>query len=300
MRFFFGIQSWRDLYTVMSVTFLCLLPSGAGALTIYFSSIRNVESFAYRFFMPWIPIFAFFIITVAIAIEGWACWIMVLPVFLLAASIGGLIAGYLRLRKYKSAQRLHVSVILLLPLILSPLEQLIKIVPGKFEAYTSIVIHSSKEKIWSNVTRVREIEPGQNKAGFAQFMEFPQPIKAELNYEGVGATREAIFSHGLIFHEKVWEYQKEKKMMFSITAYPYEIPSTTMDEHITIGGNYFDVLDGAYELEEIYPSIYRLHLSSHFTLSTTFNFYASWWARWIMKDIQNNILQLIKVRAESK
>lgn len=27
--------------------------------------------------------------------------------------------------------------------------------------------------------------------------------------------------------------------------------------------------------------------------------YASWWAGWIMKDIQNNILQVIKQRAEN-
>lgn len=33
-------------------------------------------------------------------------------------------------------------------------------------------------------------------------------------------------------------------------------------------------------------------------MNTTFNFYASWWARWIMQDIQNNILQVEKQRAE--
>lgn len=33
-------------------------------------------------------------------------------------------------------------------------------------------------------------------------------------------------------------------------------------------------------------------------LTTSFNFYASWWAGWIMEDIQNNILQIVKQRAE--
>ena len=87
-------------------------------------------------------------------------------------------------------------------------------------------------------------------------------------------------------------------MHFSIKAYPYEIPSTTMDKHVVIGGNYFDVLDGTYVLQQLSPGIYRLHLYSHFKMTTTFNFYASWWAGWIMKDIQNNILQVIKQRAE--
>jgi hypothetical protein len=88
-------------------------------------------------------------------------------------------------------------------------------------------------------------------------------------------------------------------MVFSIKAYPQEIPPTTMDKHIVIGGQYFDVLNGTYELEQLNTSTYRLHLYSHFSLTTNFNFYASYWARWIMKDIQNNILQVEKQRAES-
>ena len=89
-------------------------------------------------------------------------------------------------------------------------------------------------------------------------------------------------------------------MHFSITANPQDIPSTTMDKHVVIGGDYFDVLDGTYELQRLNDSVCRLHLYSHFTLRTTFNFYASWWAGWIMKDIQNNILQVIQTRSESK
>lgn len=88
-------------------------------------------------------------------------------------------------------------------------------------------------------------------------------------------------------------------MSFTIKADPYNIPSTTMDEHVVIGGKYFDVLDGTYELQPLSDGNFRLHLYSHFELNTTFNFYASWWASWIMKDIQNNILQVIRQRAAS-
>jgi hypothetical protein len=71
------------------------------------------------------------------------------------------------------------------------------------------------------------------------------------------------------------------------------------DEHVVIGGDYFDVMDGTYELEQLDAATHRLHLRSRFQLTTTFNFYASVWARWIMQDIQNNILQVEKIRAES-
>jgi len=91
-----------------------------------------------------------------------------------------------------------------------------------------------------------------------------------------------------------------EKMAFSIRADPHTIPSTTMDEHVIIGGKYFNVLDGTYRLEQRSDSVYRLHLYSHFTMNTSFNFYASWWAGMIMKDIQNNILRVIQTRCEGK
>lgn len=141
----------------------------------------------------------------------------------------------------------------------------------------------------------------QNDKGWlTKSLGFPRPVKAELNYLGVGAYREAIFTNGLVFHETVTDYEDKKKMVFTIKANPHEIPSTTMDEHVVIGGNYFDVLNGTYELEKLDDNTYRLHLYSHFKLTTTFNFYASWWAKWIMKDIQNNILQVEKQRAENE
>lgn len=297
LRLFFGIDTWRDLYSVMSISFLFCLPTIVGALTIYFSSVDKVQKFTYRFFVPWIPILSFFVGTILLAWEGWACWIMVLPLFLIAASIGGLIGGYFKLRKKDN--KVYVSILTLLPLFIAPLEQMVGAIPGTYEAYTYIDINSTADKIWENVTRVKEIPVQQDKGWLTRSLGFPRPLRAELNFLGVGAYREAIFTNGLVFNETVTEYIDKKKMVFTIKADPNKIPSTTMDEHVVIGGSYFDVLNGTYELEKRGPNTYRLHLYSHFKLTTTFNFYASWWARWIMNDIQNNILQVEKQRAEN-
>jgi len=296
LRLFFGVATWKELFSVMSVTFLVFLPFIVGVLAIYFSDIEKVKNIPYRIFVPWIPIFFFFLITLALAIEGWACWIMVLPFFLVAASIGGLISAYYKLKKSES--KVYISLLVLLPLLLSPIESIIGKIPGTYKAYTYIDIKAPADKIWKNVTRVQEIKAEQDKGWLTRILGFPRPVKAELNFEGVGASREAIFTNGLVFHETVLEYVDQKKMVFTIKANPHEIPSTTMDEHVVIGGEYFDVLEGTYELEKLNESTYRLHLYSYFKLTTTFNFYASWWAKWIMKDIQNNILQVEKLRAE--
>lgn len=294
----FGADKWRDIYQVMTVTFVFFLPFTAGALTVFLSVKKLSESIPYRIFAPWVPIIFFFMLTIALSWEGWVCWMMMLPIFLFIATMGGLYAGFLKSRISKMSEKMNITLLILLPYFISPVENMIKTIPGTYEAYTEIDINSSTEKIWSNVTRVAEIKQEQDKGKITEFMGFPRPIKAELDFEGVGATREAIFSKGLVFHETVLSYEDKKKMVFTIKANPYDIPSTTMDEHIVIGGDYFDVLDGTYELEKLDENKYRLHLYSHFVLSTNFNFYASWWGKLIMKDIQNNILQVIKERAE--
>jgi len=298
LRVIFGVKTWDELFGVMTVTFLFLLPTIVGTLTVYLSSEENAKKHSYKVFAPWIPIFLFLIVTIALAIEGWACWLMILPLFLIASTIGGFIGGYLKLRKRND--RLNISILVLLPFIISPLESLIETIPGTYKAYTYIDINAPAEKIWDNVTSVKEIKEKDDKGYLSNFLGFPRPVRAELDFEGVGAFREAIFTNGLVFNETVTEYIDNKKMVFTIKANTYDIPSTTLDEHILIGGDYFDVLNGTYELEDLGNGIHRLHLYSHFKMKTTFNFYAGWWGKWIMKDIQNNILKIEKERSETK
>ena len=286
-----------DLFIVMSISFLFLVPFGIGALTIYLAPVEYVQRRSYRIVTPWWPLLFFLAVTMLTAMEGAACWGMALPLFMIAASLGGLTAGHYKLKKSKN-ERLYVSIALLLPLLVAPVEQYIGSHPDVYEAYTYIDLHAGKADIWNHVTRVSAIRREQDKGWLTRTLGFPRPVKAELNYNGVGAYRKAIFEKGLVFHETVLEYEDQRRMRFSIKAHPYEIPSTTMDEHVVIGGDYFDVIDGTYALQKLNANTYRLHLYSHYKLTTTFNFYASWWAGWIMKDIQNNILQVIKERVE--
>lgn len=296
LRLFFGVEGWEDLFTVMSISFLFCIPTIMGILTVYFSDAEKAELRFYWFFAPWLPIFIFLVITILFSLEGWACWLMVLPLFLLAASLGGYIGRYLKRRK--SQQHLSVSLLALLPLLLAPLEAMIEAIPGEYRAYTYIDIAAPAEVVWDNVTRVRAIPEEEDTGYLNRFLGFPRPVRAELDFKGVGAYREAVFTGGLVFHETVTDYIDNQKMVFDIKAYPHEIPSTTLDEHVVIGGDYFDVLNGTYELEALPNGQQRLHLYSHFKMNTTFNFYAGWWGRWIMQDIQNNILAVQKQRAE--
>lgn len=297
LRVIFGLTTWDSLFSVMSLTFLFLLPTIMGFLAVYLSPLVDAKKIGYAVVVPWVPIFFFFILTILLQIEGWACWLMVLPLFLGLATVGGLIGR--SVKKQKENGKLRLSIVVLLPFLFAPLENLMSTIPATYQVYTYIDMHASAEKIWDNVVRVREI-PQQEDTGYLnKLLGFPRPVKAELDFEGVGAYREAVFTNGLIFQETVTDYQHQESMSFTIKANPHDIPSTTLDEHVLIGGKYFDVLNGTYRLEKLDNKTYRLHLYSQFQLHTTFNFYAGWWATWIMEDIQTNILRIEKKRAES-
>jgi hypothetical protein len=298
MWLLFDMHPFHDFAQVMSIGFLFGVPFGIGYLLIFFSPIRLVKDIRFRIFIPWVPVLLFLILTVVMRLEGIACWIMILPLFLIFTTLGGLLAGRHRLRRHYRQDKLRISLVVLLPFLIVPLEHLIPDSATRYEAYTHIDIHAPASRIWSNVVRVRTINEEEDHGRLTKLLGFPRPIRAELDYAGVGGSRQAIFSKGLIFRELVKEYADEQRMSFSIDADPHAIPATTMDQHIVVGGKYFDVLDGTYELKPLPGGIYRLNLFSHFTLKTRFNFYANWWAGWIMRDIQDNILQVIRGRCE--
>lgn len=300
LRIIFGLSILHNFTTVMTLSFFITVPYAMGYLTIIFSSVKSARSVAYRIFAPWLPVFVLLLLTMMLSIEGWLCWLMILPIFLIFASIGGLVAGSRKIRRHDRRDRLQLSLVALLPFVFCPLEKQLPVIPARFEAYTYTDIHASAAMIWAHVLRVETIPQKADHGSLTRFLGLPRPIRAELNYAGVGGSRQAIFSKGLIFQEVVSAYEDQKKMSFSIKADPRSIPPTTMDEHVVVGGEYFDVLDGTYALEKLGDDEYRLHLYSHYTFRTTFNWYAGLWGKLIMKDIQNNILRVIKTRCETK
>jgi hypothetical protein len=110
--------------------------------------------------------------------------------------------------------------------------------------------------------------------------------------------RRATFTGNLVFHEHVTAWSPSRLLRFRIAAQTDSIPPTTLDRHVTIGGPYFDVLEGTYELEPRADGSTRVHLISRLRVSTHFNVFAGLWADAIMRDIQRTILVVEKKRAE--
>lgn len=284
---------------VMSVGFLCLVPFTMGWLSIPRATGGERLSWKAWIFRPWIAVAACDLCLTAGHIEGLICIIMSLPITLPLASLGGIVSGLndrRSLRKHGSTT-LCLAVI---PLFVSAIEMQQNVPLSVRTVETQILIHAPASVVWDNVKTVRAISHAELRPSWTHRMGLPLPVAATLDHEGVGGVRDASFEGGLTFIETINEWQPLKRLGFTIAADTAHIPATTLDEHVTIGGPYFDVLYGEYWLEPREGGDTLLHLSSQERLSTDFNFYAGLWTDAVMRDLQHSILQVVKQRCEAE
>ena len=161
------------------------------------------------------------------------------------------------------------------------------------------IIDAPSAVVWRHVVQVTEIQPDEDRPALFTSLGFPRALSATLDREEVGGIRHARFEGVVLFIETVTEFEQQRRLAFTLDARPDLIPPTTLDAHVTIGGPYFDTLDGSYELETLPDGRTRLRLTSHHRLSTRFNVYAGLWSDAIMRSIQGNIMDVVARRCEA-
>ncbi len=288
----------KEVWSVMALGFVFLLPMTLGFLTAHFGAQKQKRTFAFYVFAPQLTALASMVCAITIGWEGLICMILALPVYMFMGGVGGVIA-YLLHEVLKARDGKLPMMFTAFSFILPPGSALIEnMQPLPLElhkVHTEIVIEAPREKVWSKIIRVEPItEP---TTGVFYRMGFPKPIEASLSKEGVGGVRHARFEKDLVFIETVDEWKSEERLSFAIEVDPNATPLTTLDQHVTVGGEYFDVMRGTYWIEPRANDM-LLHLESEFRLSTNFNRYAGFWGEFLMRDIQMSILRVIKDRCE--
>ncbi len=283
---------------VMTAAFLIIVPVLLGFITVVEAQHSKPRPVWQWIFLPWIPLVLSFLIVYLLNLEGLICILLALPIALISSSVGGLAAGLVQ--KYlRKPTRTSLACIALLPILLAPLEMQLPPRAQYRTVRTEILIHAAVPIIWKNIEQVKAISPHEIPPTWTHAIGFPLPVAATLSYPGVGGVRHASFQNGLLFIETINKWDEGHILAFSIKADTQHIPPTTLDEHVTIGGRYFDVLNGEYSLEPHSGGNVILHLSSQERLSTDFNSYAGLWTDALMRSLQQSILQVIKHRCEA-
>ncbi len=283
-------------FGVMTLAFVVLVPLVVGFLSVALTP--DGDRMPPPVGLVFITCAACLGFVLAAGLEGTICVVLIAPLFLLFATLGGFLGS--GLRRLARSRRMYASgilVMLVLPYTAAPLEGRLPLPDARRTVVASTVVRADAATVWRTVVRPTGIRPEENQVRLAHRIGFPHPVSATLSHEGVGGSRYAIFERGVMLRETVTEWVPGRRMAFTID--PAHIPPRALDEHVTVGGPYFDVIDGAYEIVPLAAGRVELRLTTTHRLSTHFNLYAGFWTDLLMRQIQENLLHVVRTRAEA-
>lgn len=302
-RVLFGSDAASRFLEVMTASFIFLVPFSLGFVTVALAERRSQLAWTARLSMAVVSGILALAVSLALAWEGLICIFLWFPLYIVLSLFGGLLAGALadvRRRSGKEGSGAALPCIVLLPYLAGPFESLFATSQDVRTIENVIRIGATPEEVWKQIERVPRFDESEHHFALSHWIGFPRPLEATLSHEGVGAVRHATFEGNVLFIETVTHWEPPRKLTFSIHADADTIPPHTLDQHVTVGGPHFDVLEGEYELEPLADGAVLLHLRSRHRVSTHFNFYATLWTDFIMSDVQSYILEIVRRRSERR
>lgn len=287
----------QQTHLTVSIGYIFGVPVVLGALPVLLSTENQLKSYMVYMIAPWLSTLTFFYLSFITDFEGLICLVIIIGPFLI---LGCLAAFFVRLHTLKTkgdnSKKLYIS--LSLPLIILLIESFIT--PNDYygTVTTKIIIDAPKEVVWENIKNVKDIDSREIETHFIHQIGIPKPLNGELNYEGVGGIRHITWEKGLSFNEKITHWDEGNGFSYDIIVNPDDIPPKTLDEHVMIGGKYFDAVRGGYKIRELAKNKQEITLTSTYRITSTVNLYGQLWTDFIFDDFHHMILEVIKKRCE--
>lgn len=285
------------LFNIVSTAFLVVTPFSLGALAAFMAA-RGERTSPRRDAGVAAKAMLLFLLTMFITLlEGLICIVLVLPVFMAAAVLGGVLAGWLHRRTLDSKGT--VSAFVLLPLLLGPVEATLPPSQSEQTVTTTIHIDAPPEVVFDQLADVRRIDPDELGFAFVHLIGLPKPIEADMRGTGVGAVRVSRWEKNVRFEEVITHWQRPTAMHYRFHIPPGGIPRDALDQHVELGGAYFTVLDGGYDLAPAPGGGTDLTLTTRFLNKSQLKLYGDLWGRMVLQDFHRSILGLMRHRAET-
>ena len=94
------------------------------------------------------------------------------------------------------------------------------------------------------------------------------------------------------------DYVENARVRWTYKFAADSFPPHALDDHVQIGGHYFDLIDTEYVITPISPAASNLSVRMQFKVNTQFNWYAAGVARLLMGNFEETALQFYRRRAE--
>jgi hypothetical protein len=291
------IQKLSGLFEIISFSFLIFTPIAVGAVSVYVASKKEKLTWKNHISVSSTAMLVFLLSMFVFLLEGLVCIVLILPVFIIASIVGGLIIGYIiNNTKYSKST---LNSMLILPLLLSPIESFLPLQQSTQQITTRIIINASAQEIFSELATVKNIKSDELGFSFMHFIGLPKPLEASMNGHGVGAVRTSKWEKGVSFEEKITVWHSPYQLYYKFNIPKGSVPREALDRHVELGGDYFTVVSGGYDVKVLDNNQSELTLTTLFKNKSRLQLYGNLWAKYVLNDFHYSLLRLMKSRAEN-
>lgn len=284
-------------FAPMMGAFIYLSPILVGAVTVYIAELRERRRVAYYFWAPFLANVLYVVGALIINVEGWICAILIVPLFALIGGIGGLVMGLICRVTHWPRQATYSLVAL--PLLLGAFEQHLPLPQRIEDVQRSVVIQAPADEVWRQIQHADRIRADEVRNAWMYRIGVPLPQAGVTENTDEGLVRRITMGKGIHFDQRVLDWRPGRYVRFDYRFAADSFPPRALDDHVRIGGHYFDLVDTSYTLSPRGDGT-ELSIRMRYRVSTQFNWYADPIARWLIGDFEETILDFYRHRSQSR
>lgn len=288
---------------LISFSFLLILPAAICAFLAYVVDPWGTRTIGFYLLVPVALDILAIVVGAAVLREGVICILMLTPLWLLSGMAGTALTFSLRKRlRARAAARagqVYCATALMLPLLGMQVEPMLPLPRTEASVTRSIVVRATPERLWPLLRGIPDVRPGEGRWNLTQdVIGVPRPLGASLQGSGLGAVRAARWGEHIRFTERIIGWAPGRSIRWRFSFDDMRGWDTT-DRHLLPDTDLFRVIDGGYRVEPLGPGTVRLVLDTRYAIRTPVNGYARMWGELFLGDLENNLLALVKARAEA-
>jgi hypothetical protein len=284
-------------YSAMLASFLYGSPVLVGFVTVYVAERTERRSWMYYFTAPVIATVLYVIGSLLLLIEGWICAIIIIPMFALLGGLAGLLMGAIcRVTNWPRSS--VVGCFAALPLLLGAVEHQIPSASLDRQYTHSVFVAAPPAVVWKQLIDTRDIRPEEVKDAWMYRIGVPVPEEGAGALQDGERVRRITMGRGVRFDQVATEWREEEQVSWRYRFALDSFPPGALDDHVRIGGEYFDLGESTYSLTPVEGGT-RLSLHMRYRVSTHFNWYSGHVADFLIADFSEVILRFYSRRAEA-
>ena len=278
-------------YAAMMGSFIFLAPVLVGATTVYLAERHRRRSWGYYIWAPFMANVFFVLGTLIIMVEGLICAVLIVPVFAVIGIVGGLIMGIVcRVTQWP---RHALYGFALLPLVLGGVEGNVATPTRVGAVERTTVVRAQPETVWWHLMNARDIKPEEMERAWIYRIGVPLPLSAMED----GPVRKIRMGKNIHFDQVFTQRVENRSARWTYRMYPDSFPPYALDDHVLVGGYYFDVRDTSYTLMPVAEGT-EVRVSMGYRVTTQFNWYAEPLARLLLGNFEEVALDFYRRRSE--